>query len=65
MGCKDEANHANHICQMKISQKFDEVRELSRNAQFYCKVCDAQSNKEEHLCEPAQFKGKAGALKWR
>lgn len=63
--CHDPANHSNHVCQLKIDQKFDLVRELKKDATHFCKLCENPSNKPEHLCCPEVYKGKPGLLKWK
>ena len=65
MACKNSANHVNHICQLKIQQKFDEIKKLGKEAGFFCKNCEAPAVDPERLCEPTPFQGKVGILKWK
>lgn len=63
--CKNPDSHETHICQLKVKQQFEKVRELSRRAQYYCGICETESNDKNSLCDPREFKGKPGVLRWR
>lgn len=63
--CTQPGNHNNHICQLKLQQKLDEVKNLKVDAAFYCGNCDAPSRMEENLCDPRKYSGKPGILKWK
>jgi hypothetical protein len=65
MKCHNPANHANHICQLKVQQNFEEVKRLKKGATHYCRNCEAGSVNSENLCDPAPYQGKVGILKWK
>ena len=65
MECKNPNTHDNHICQLKVRQDFKKPKELARNAGFFCRICEAQSIDKNTLCDPVEFKGKPGILKWK
>ena len=63
--CKKPQEHSNHVCQLKINQKLEEVKQLKVDATHFCKICEAASNKPECLCDPRPYQGKVGILKWK
>ena len=63
--CKKPDKHNEHICQLKLNQQFDKVRELGRDSNFFCTICEAQSNQIDAVCSPRKFQGKPGVLKWK
>ena len=65
MECKNPNAHDGHICQIKVMQDFKKAKALSKNPQFYCAICEAESSSAETLCDPQAYKGKAGVLRWR
>jgi len=65
MDCKNQENHETHICRMKVAQKFDDVKKLGKDADYFCVNCEAPSNNPDNLCKPKQYEGKAGVLKWK
>jgi len=65
MKCKSEKDHGEHLCQLKLNQQFDKVRELTQNAGYFCANCEAQAKEQSALCMPKPFKGKPGILKWK
>ncbi|MEW5895068.1 MAG: hypothetical protein AB1650_04865 [Candidatus Omnitrophota bacterium] len=65
MSCKNQGEHASHICQMKINQKFDEVKKLSKEATHFCENCEAPTNNTACVCSPKIYSGKPGILKWK
>jgi len=65
MKCENEAGHSQHICQLKATQQHDKIKEVTKEALFFCEICDATAASAESLCAPRQFKGNPGMLKWR
>lgn len=65
MKCKKEQEHDQHICQLKLNQQFDKIKELGEDAGHFCTNCEAQSKDPQFLCAPRPFKGKPGILKWK
>lgn len=63
--CTNLANHQNHICQLKIQQKFDEVKQLGRDATFFCLNCESPTKDVQRVCDPKPYQGKTGVLKWK
>ncbi len=63
--CTNPANHANHICQLKIQQKFDEVKKLGKDATFFCSNCESPTTDPQKVCVSAPYQGKVGILKWK
>ena len=48
--CKGE--HQGHICLLASQDKFDEIKELTRNPQFICFNCGRVADSEKNLCNP-------------
>jgi hypothetical protein len=65
MKCSKETEHEQHMCQLKGTQQFAKVKEITREARFFCEICDATAKSADNLCAPKQFKGNPGVLKWR
>ena len=55
--CKGGANchEDNHLCRIVIQKDFERVREIVRDAQYYCKNCGRAARHEENLCQPASI----------
>ena len=48
--CKGD--HTGHICLLASQDKFDEIKELTRNPKFMCFNCGRVADCEENLCNP-------------
>jgi hypothetical protein len=55
--CKggDNCHEANHLCRIVIQGDFGRVKEIVRDAQFYCKKCGRAARLEENLCDPSRI----------
>lgn len=52
--CKGD--HKGHICLLASQDKFDEIKELTRNPQFLCFNCGRVAECEKNLCNPMPLK---------
>jgi len=53
--CKDPAEHARHICQLRKQGQTDVVTELMKSPGHTCLNCNAVANDFRHLCNPSSF----------
>ncbi len=55
--CKggSDCHEENHLCKIVTRQEFDRVREIVRDAIYYCKKCGRAAHKEDNLCRPARI----------
>ncbi len=45
----------NHICQIIIQKDLGRIKELVKDAQFYCKNCGRAAHSQENLCNPSKI----------
>ena len=45
----------NHICQIIIQKDLGRIKELVKDARFYCKNCGRAAHSEENLCNPSKI----------
>ncbi len=48
--CKGD--HTGHICLLASQDKFDEIKELTKNPRFLCFNCGRVADSEKNLCNP-------------
>ena len=48
--CKGK--HVGHFCVLVSEERFDEIKELSRNPKFICFNCGRVADSKENLCNP-------------
>ncbi len=55
--CKGDSDchEKNHLCRIVILEEFDRVREIVRDAKYYCKKCGRAARNEDNLCRPARI----------
>lgn len=44
--------HSGHICLLASQDKFDEIRDLTRNPHFICFNCGRVADSDKNLCNP-------------
>jgi len=49
--CHDE----NHICRLIIKKDLGRIKELVKDAQFFCKNCGRAAHDEGNLCNPSKI----------
>ena len=54
MVCSGE--HSGHLCVLASKQKFDEIKEITRNPQYICFNCGRVADCKENLCNPMPLK---------
>ena len=52
--CKGE--HQGHICVLASNEKWDEIREITRDPQYICFNCGRVAHSEKNLCNPMPLK---------
>lgn len=45
----------NHLCQIVVRRDIGRVKELVKDAQFYCKNCGRAAHNENNLCNPSRI----------
>jgi len=45
----------NHLCQIVAQRDLGRVKELVKDAQYYCKNCGRAARSEENLCNPSKI----------
>jgi len=55
--CKDgdDSHEKNHMCKIVIRKEFDRVREIVKDARYYCKNCGRAAHEEANLCKPSRI----------
>jgi hypothetical protein len=55
--CKggSDCHEENHLCRIVVRKEFDQVRDIVRDAKYYCKKCGRAAHIEENLCRPARI----------
>ena len=63
MTCSGE--HSGHLCVFASNQKFDEIKEITRNPEYICFNCGRVADCKENLCNPMPLKYflRAGSLR--
>jgi hypothetical protein len=51
----DDCHKKNHICQVVIQKDFGRVKEMVKDAKFYCKNCGRAASEEANLCNPSKI----------
>lgn len=50
-----EQHELNHLCRIILRKDLGKVKELVKDAQFYCKNCGRAARAEENLCNPSKI----------
>jgi hypothetical protein len=53
-GGKD-CHEENHLCKIVIRKEFDRVREIVKDARYYCKNCGRAAYNEANLCKASRI----------
>lgn len=55
--CSDPhgCHELNHICQIVARRDLGRVKELVKDAQFYCKNCGRATHDKDNLCNPSKI----------
>jgi hypothetical protein len=55
--CKGSADcHAtNHICQLAAQRDLGRIKELVKDARYFCKNCGRAAHDEDNLCNPSKI----------
>ncbi len=47
-----EGDHSGHICLLASQDKFDVIKELTKDPKFICFNCGRVADSKENLCNP-------------
>lgn len=50
-----EDHEKNHLCQIIVQNDQDKVKELVKDAKYYCKSCGRAAHSEKNLCFPSKI----------
>jgi len=52
--CKggDDCNEDKHLCKISRRSGPDQIREIIRDARFFCRKCGRSAHEAGHLCKP-------------
>jgi hypothetical protein len=50
-----EQHEKNHLCRIILQKDLGRIKELVKDAQFYCKNCGRAARSEENLCNPSRI----------
>jgi hypothetical protein len=55
--CKNDqkCHELNHLCQIIVRHDLGRIKELVKDAQFYCKNCGRAAREEGNLCNPSRI----------
>lgn len=45
-------DHSGHICLLASQDKFDEIKQITKNPRFLCFNCGRVADSEKNLCNP-------------
>ena len=45
-------DHSQHICKLAEDDKFEDIKQLVKDAKYICENCGRASHAEENLCSP-------------
>lgn len=45
-------DHSGHLCVLASSDKFNQIKELTKNPKYICFNCGRVADSDEHLCNP-------------
>lgn len=45
----------NHLCRIILRKDLGKIKELVKEAQYYCKNCGRAARLEENLCNPSKI----------
>ena len=52
----DENRHReNHLCQIILRKDLGRIKELAKEAQFFCKNCGRAAHNDANLCNPSKL----------
>ena len=57
LNCKGDQNchEENHLCRIIIRKDLGRIKELVKDANFFCKNCGRASHNQENLCNPSKI----------
>jgi hypothetical protein len=50
-----DCHEENNLSRIVIRKEFDRVKEIVRDAKYYCKKCGRAAHSEGNLCRPARI----------
>ncbi|MDP8218330.1 MAG: hypothetical protein P9M03_06365 [Candidatus Theseobacter exili] len=49
---KCQGDHSGHLCVLASQEKFEKIKELTRNPEYICFNCGKVSNSDKNICNP-------------
>jgi hypothetical protein len=53
--CTQGQHEQDHLCRIILRKDLGKVKELVKDAQFYCKNCGRAAHAESSLCNPSRI----------
>jgi hypothetical protein len=50
-----DCHEKNHLCRLIVKRDLGRIKELVRDARFYCKNCGRAAREKENLCNPSKI----------
>lgn len=50
-----QCHEENHLCRIIIRKDIGRIRDLVKDAQYYCKNCGRAAHDEANLCNPSRI----------
>lgn len=51
----EQCHEENHLCRIIIRKDLGRIRELVKDAQYYCKNCGRAARDDHNLCNPSKI----------
>ena len=55
--CKggEDCDSADHLCKVAGKKDLELIRDLVRDARYFCRKCARSAHSDEHLCKPVEI----------
>ena len=51
----EQCHRENHLCRIIIRKDLGRIKELVKDAQYFCKNCGRAAREKENLCNPSKI----------
>ena len=52
---REECQNRRHLCKIAKDNDLQQIREIIKDARYFCRKCGRSANDAEHLCKPLEI----------